>query len=267
LNGADSGLVFFIQTQMDLLLGFCIGLSLGAGLLYYFLNRALGKAQQQLAGLKAQREAELRAADEKLQLLEQARAQLESSFKALSAEALSKNNADFLNLARATLEKYQEGAKGDLDKRQQSIQRTVEPVNEALRLFNQRIEKIEDRRTATDASLKQQLEQLSQAQAELSRTTGSLVQALRAPQVRGQWGEMHLLLWTPEQLRDSGFEDVPPVVETCPVAIFLNSTSTLPPPSRISTRTAADCLPLPAPGAVPAVPAASPPAPRGVHSP
>ena len=192
MNGADSGLVFFIQTQMDLLLGFCIGLSLGAGLLYYFLNRALGKAQQQLAGMKAQREAELRAADEKLQLLEQARAQLESSFKALSAEALSKNNADFLNLARATLEKYQEGAKGDLDKRQQSIQRTVEPVNEALRLFNQRIEKIEDRRTATDASLKQQLEQLSQAQAELSRTTGSLVQALRAPQVRGQWGEMQL---------------------------------------------------------------------------
>lgn len=177
---------------MDILLGFIIGLSLGTGIIYFFLNRALGQAQAKLAGLQAQREAELKAADEKLQLLEQARAQLESSFKALSAEALSKNNADFLNLAKATLEKYQQGAKGDLEKRQESIQKTVEPVNEALRLFNQRIEKIEDRRTATDASLKQQLSQLSQAQAELSRTTGSLVQALRAPQVRGQWGEMQL---------------------------------------------------------------------------
>jgi DNA recombination protein RmuC len=177
---------------MEIAASLALGLLLGAGLVYFFLNRDLGRVQQKLAALESQRVAELRAADEKLKLLEEARVQLESSFKALSAEALSKNNADFLNLAKATLEKYQEGAKGDLEKRQESIQKTVEPVNQALRLFNQRIEKIEDRRTATDASLKQQLAQLSQAQAELSRTTGSLVQALRAPQVRGQWGEMQL---------------------------------------------------------------------------
>jgi DNA recombination protein RmuC len=176
--------------EIAITLGF--GLLLGAGLVYFWLNRELSKARLKLSRTEAQREAELKSANDKLKLLEEARASLENSFKALSAEALSKNNADFLNLAKATLEKYQEGAKGDLDKRQESIKRTVEPVNEALRLFNQRIEKIEDRRTATDSSLKQQLEQLSQAQAELSRTTGSLVQALRAPQVRGQWGEMQL---------------------------------------------------------------------------
>lgn len=177
---------------MEIVIGLCLGLILGAGVVYFFLGSSLGKVRQELAVLEAQREAEVRSAEEKLKLLEQARVQLQDSFKALSAEALSKNNTDFLNLAKSTLEKYQEGAKGDLEKRQQAINKTVEPVNEALRVFNQRIEKIEDRRTATDAGLKQQLEQLSQAQAELSRTTGSLVQALRAPQVRGQWGEMQL---------------------------------------------------------------------------
>lgn len=177
---------------MEILLGFIIGLCLGAGVVYFLLNRELGKTQQKLAGLQSQREAELKAADEKLKLLEEARAQLESSFKALSAEALSKNNESFLKLAEENLKKYQEGAKSDLAKRQESIHKTVEPVNEALKLFNQRIEKIEERRTATDASLKEQISHLSQAQAELSRTTGSLVQALRAPQVRGQWGEMQL---------------------------------------------------------------------------
>ena len=35
-------------------------------------------------------------------------------FKALSAEALQHNNESFLKLAQATLEKYQDGAKGDL---------------------------------------------------------------------------------------------------------------------------------------------------------
>ncbi|HKK18162.1 MAG TPA: DNA recombination protein RmuC [Opitutales bacterium] len=177
---------------MEIAIALGFGLLLGAGLVYFWLNRELSKTRLELSRTEARREAELSAADDKLKLLEEARAKLENSFKALSAEALSRNNEDFLNLAKATLEKYQEGAKGDLDKRQESIKRTVEPVNEALRLFNQRIEKIEDRRTATDSSLKQQLEQLSQAQAELSRTTGSLVQALRAPQVRGQWGEMQL---------------------------------------------------------------------------
>ncbi len=177
---------------MDLVIGLVLGLLLGAGVIYFLMGRELGRVQRELASLTSRREVEQQAAAEKLALLETARAQLENSFKALSAEALSKNNADFLNLAKATLETYQEGARGDLDKRQETIQKTVEPVNEALRRFNQRIESIEQRRSETDATLRQQLTQLSQAQVELSKTTGSLVQALRAPQVRGQWGEMQL---------------------------------------------------------------------------
>ncbi|MFU8848211.1 MAG: DNA recombination protein RmuC [Opitutales bacterium] len=177
---------------MDILLGLIIGLCLGAGVVYFLLSRTLGQAQQNLAALSSQREAELKAAEEKLTLLEDAKSKLQDAFRALSSEALSKNNADFLNLAKMTLEKYQEGAKSDLEKRQETIHKTVEPVNEALRLFNQRIEKIEERRTSTDASLRQQLQHLAESQVQLSKTTGSLVQALRAPQVRGQWGEMQL---------------------------------------------------------------------------
>jgi DNA recombination protein RmuC len=145
-----------------------------------------------LATLEAQYASEQKSAEEKFALLEQARDQLKESFQALSSEALSKNNESFLNLAKTTLEKYQEGAKGDLDKRQEAINKTVEPVGIALKTFNERVEKIEERRTQTDASLKQQLQQLAESQVQLSKTTGSLVQALRAPQVRGQWGEMQL---------------------------------------------------------------------------
>lgn len=177
---------------MELILGVVVGALLGAGLVYFLLSSAHSKTKQELASVSAQRDAELKAAEEKLGLLEDARKNLQDSFKALSAEALSKNNADFLNLAKSTLEKYQEGAKGDLEKRQQAINKTVEPVGEALKAFNERVEKIELRRTQTDASLKQQLQQLAESQVQLSKTTGSLVQALRAPQVRGQWGEMQL---------------------------------------------------------------------------
>lgn len=177
---------------MDLILASLLGLLLGASIVYFFLSRSHAKSKEALASLQARHAAELEGADEKLRLLEQARNQLKESFQALSAEALSKNNADFLNLARSTLEKYQEGARGDLEKRQEAIHKTVEPVGLALKAFNERVEKIEERRTQTEAGLKQQLQQLAESQVQLSKTTGSLVQALRAPQVRGQWGEMQL---------------------------------------------------------------------------
>jgi len=198
---------------MEVIVALVVGLLLGAGLVFALLRGAQKSAaaaktalesnlealrlehatiQQSLARTEAQREAELKAANEKLALLEQAKLNLQDAFKALSSEALSKNNESFLNLAKTTLEKYQEGAKGDLEKRQQAINKTVEPVGLALQAFNERVEKIEERRTQTDSSLKQQLQQLAESQVQLSRTTGSLVQALRAPQVRGQWGEMQL---------------------------------------------------------------------------
>ena len=156
------------------------------------LSAELSEARERLAGAEARREAEDKAAQEKIALLEEARTKLRESFKALSSEALAKNNESFLNLAKTTLEKYQEGAKSDLAKRQDAIAKTVAPVDEALKTFNERVGKMEERRTETDAGLKEQLRQVAEAQAELSRTTGSLVQALRAPQVRGRWGEMQL---------------------------------------------------------------------------
>ena len=198
---------------MELIIALVVGVVMGAGLVFVvlrgglqrsesalmsaeddlqFLRRECALAKESLARVEAKREAELKAAAEKLALLEEAKAHLQDSFKALSSEALSKNNESFLNLAKTTLEKYQEGAKGDLEKRQEAINKTVEPVGEALKVFNERVAKIEQRRTETDASLQQQLKQLAESQVQLSRTTGSLVQALRAPQVRGQWGEMQL---------------------------------------------------------------------------
>lgn len=198
---------------MELIIALVVGVLLGAGLIYFTLGNAgqraqaelsaleqrleshrneLSAAKESLARVEARRESEQQSAAEKLALLEEAKTKLTDAFKALSSEALSKNNSDFLNLAKSTLEKYQDGAKSDLAQRQEAIQKTVQPVGEALKTFNERVAQIEERRTQTDAGLKQQLQQLADSQVQLSRTTGSLVQALRAPQVRGQWGEMQL---------------------------------------------------------------------------
>ena len=74
--------------------------------------------QTQIAELEARLAAEQKAMQEKMVILNEAQAQLSDAFKALSAEALQHNYQSFLDLARTTQDKYQQGAQGDLDMRQ-----------------------------------------------------------------------------------------------------------------------------------------------------
>ena len=148
--------------------------------------------QSEVARLETTIEKERQAAAEKIRLLDQAQARLSDAFKALSAEALRNNNASFLHLAKATLEKFQETARGDLDLRQQAIGDLVRPLKESLQKVDQKIQDIETARAVAYSSLTDHLTGLAAAQANLERETTRLVGALRAPTTRGRWGEIQL---------------------------------------------------------------------------
>jgi len=128
---------------------------------------------------------EREAATEKLAVLDNAQTKLREAFSALSAEALRTNNQQFLDLAKSTLEKFQESARGDLDKRQLAIDQLVKPVGVTLERFDSKLNELEKTRVAGEASLRTQLQGLARAEADL-------VNALRAPEVRGAWGELML---------------------------------------------------------------------------
>ena len=128
------------------------------------------------------------ATKEKIAALEEAK----EKFRAISAEALEKNTTAFLQLAKETLEKYQERSKGDLDKKQQSLVDLFKPVKETLFRLDTSMKDIEKERKGDQASLNKQLEMMIDVERELRRETGVLVKALRTPNVRGQWGEMQL---------------------------------------------------------------------------
>jgi DNA recombination protein RmuC len=152
----------------------------------------LTAAREDGVRFQAELEAERRASESKLELLRNAEAKLRDTFTALSSEALRHNNQSFIELARASLAEFQQSARIDLDVRQKSIEDLVQPIKDSLSKVDGTLQLVEQNRVGTQSAVTEQLRSLYQAQQSLQTETGRLVQALRSPNVRGQWGELQL---------------------------------------------------------------------------
>ena len=94
-------------------------------------------------------------------------------------------------LAEARLGTAKTMADGDLAQRQQAIESMVGPLRESLERVQHQLNSVE--RSAPgpmrSCSSKSTMRQTSE---QLRTETAQLVTALRAPQVRGRWGELQL---------------------------------------------------------------------------
>jgi DNA recombination protein RmuC len=142
--------------------------------------------------LRAEVEGERRAAQERNESFKRVTEELAEKFKALSRDALKDNNQEFLNLAHATLQRFQATAKGDLEQRQQAIDQLVKPLRESLEKVDGKIEEMERTRAGAYSGLIEQVKTLASSQQQLQAETGNLVKALRTPHIRGRWGEIQL---------------------------------------------------------------------------
>ncbi|HET8668293.1 MAG TPA: DNA recombination protein RmuC [Terriglobales bacterium] len=149
-------------------------------------------SQAEIARLNATIEHERKASEEKLALVVRASEDLKNSFHALASEALQNNNQSFLALATESLKRFQTQAQGDLEQRQKAVETLVAPIKESLGKVDQQIQAIENSRREAYGGLTQQVRSLIDSQQRLQAETGNLVKALRAPNVRGRWGEIQL---------------------------------------------------------------------------
>jgi DNA recombination protein RmuC len=149
-------------------------------------------SREESVQLRAALEGERRAAQERKDSFKQAAEELSEKFKALSRDALKDNNQSFLDLAHSTLQKFQESAKGDLELKQKAIDELVRPLRESLEKVDGKIGEMEKARAGAYSELREQVKTLATSQMQLQAETGNLVNALRAPIVRGRWGEIQL---------------------------------------------------------------------------
>jgi DNA recombination protein RmuC len=129
-----------------------LGLALGAGAVFLWTRERLGRADEQLASL------------------EQSQGLWEERLKAATGDVLLRSQSSLLELAEAKLA----------------------PIKETLQSFEAQAKALEERRLSEVSRIGEQLRSVAEGQERLRTETGSLVTALRAPHVRGRWGEVQL---------------------------------------------------------------------------
>lgn len=154
------------------------GLALGAAVAYALMRARIGD--------------ERRAAAERVAAVTEARDELANQFSALSSAALADNREQFLAVARAQLERQQEAGKGELETQKRGVEQLVKPVADKLAEVDRVLREMERERAQAYGGLNRQLVEVAQTQQRLHAETANLVTALRAPHVRGRWGEVQL---------------------------------------------------------------------------
>lgn len=142
---------------------------------------AVAEVSRHLAATEATLEAERAASAQKLALLEEARQNLSREFEALATQALAKNHQAFLELAGE-----------DLERREKSLEHLLAPVQDRFDALQRALREIEQQRVDAYSGLRANIEGLGQQQQLLRAETAKLSGALRSPQTRGRWGEIHL---------------------------------------------------------------------------
>jgi DNA recombination protein RmuC len=171
-----------------MLLAFLAGML--ASSLYH--NSRLQLLRREHDRLEDELELERRMIAERDVALQTINATMKDSFSSMAAAALRNNNEQFLHLARENLGALQTRADSELAKREQAVENLVRPIREALEKNEQQAHRMEAERRQAQGALTRQLEMLAESHRLLQGETRNLVQALRRPEVRGQWGEMTL---------------------------------------------------------------------------
>ncbi|MEL6125007.1 MAG: DNA recombination protein RmuC [Pseudomonadota bacterium] len=156
------------------------------------LTRELTETTAEGAALSAQIATEREAHATRIAELRDMQEDMRKSFASLSRDALGQNAESFLTLVSERFEKHKAEASDDLGKRQTRIEAMLKPISDSLTKFETQVGELERHREGAYRAIQQQVATLTEGQSALNSETRKLVQALRAPKTRGNWGEFQL---------------------------------------------------------------------------
>jgi len=178
---------------ISLFAGLVVGAAAGAVIGFLIARTRQAEAA---AGLSAQ----LRAAEEKVTLVERAarekaelvEGQLAERIRALSTEALDANSRRFLELAEIQMRAFGVRATSDLETRRAAVEHLVGPLKDTLARVETQLRESDAARRESNAELARHVDIARASSDQLREQTQALVTALRRPEARGRWGELQL---------------------------------------------------------------------------
>ena len=113
----------------------------------------------------------------------------ETSFSALSLEALRKNSEEFLRLANQTLSAQAQSGVGDLAEKKRLIDQTLEGIKAEMSRVERVMVDFDGRRAKESGEINAKLQTTAEQTNKLQEVTKKLELALANSRERGQWGE------------------------------------------------------------------------------
>jgi DNA recombination protein RmuC len=133
-----------------------------------------------------------RATAEKVALLAGNREAFSQEMKAITSEVLKDATERVTQLAEEARKADRERTSGEMRARTAEIKQVVAPIAEHLKKVETQVETLERDRKETHGTIRQLFETVTHEVGRLRLETGTLVSALKRPQVRGSWGEIQL---------------------------------------------------------------------------
>jgi DNA recombination protein RmuC len=149
-------------------------------------------AREEIARLNAQMLAEQKSTEEKIKALVDMETSLKTSFQALAGQALDANSKRLVALAKGELDKQQMESVKDLAAKESAIEKLLKPMQDSLAKLSTHSQDLEVKREGAYREVLTEIQNMQKSHVDLRRETTQLVAALRAPQVRGNWGQMQL---------------------------------------------------------------------------
>ncbi len=168
------------------------GLIVGAMAASLYLLHKISGMRARNSALEAQLKSQDQLREERQETLKQAETTLAASMIEQTGKSFREHSETFLKLAKANLGSHQEKAHGQMQAKEKAIEALIKPVADALKKTEEQLLRIEKERKEAYGSIYKELETVSRSQQALQEETQNLVNALRRPEVRGQWGELTL---------------------------------------------------------------------------
>jgi DNA recombination protein RmuC len=175
-----------------LILVIVISLGIGAITTYLLALRKYNRLRIKHSRLLEDYRHERSNAEQKEALYKQTTESLKDTFSTLAGSALKNNAEQFLQLANENMKQHRIRAEDTLGQKEKAIENMVKPIHDALQKTEAEIRRMENERKQAQGALSAHLETMAESQRLLQNETRNLVQALRRPEVRGQWGELTL---------------------------------------------------------------------------